>query len=83
MSIKTWLDCGGAEEATCGGSVGSIASYGESFSLNVTVSKSQTQENEEGRKIVADIVQVLLGINKFVEGGDAVVRQEVVVGSGV
>jgi hypothetical protein len=25
----------------------------------------------------------LLGINKFVEGGDAVVRQEVVVGSGV
>lgn len=56
-----------------------VAADGELFSDDVPVGEGQAKGGEEDGEVVADIVEVLLGVYQLVEGGDAVVGKEVVV----
>ena len=49
----------------------------------VTISESQTEGGEKRGKVVSDVVKILLGIYKLVEGNDTITSKETMVGSGV
>jgi hypothetical protein len=81
VAIKTWL--ASSESRSPRGSVGSITTNGKFLGLEITISQCQTEESEKIRQVVANVVEVLLSIDKLIKGGDTITSKEVVVGSSV
>jgi hypothetical protein len=81
VTIKTWLAA--SESRIPRGSVGSITTNGKFLGLEITISECETEESEKIRQIVANVVKVLLSIDKLIEGGDTITSKKVVVGSSV
>lgn len=64
------------------GSTGGVTAQGELASNYISI-KHDTQRSKKDRKAIVDIVEVLLGVDKLIEGGDAVMAQEMMIGSSV
>lgn len=65
-----------SKEGTERGSSSGIASNGELLGDKITIGKGETKCGEKCGQIVANVVKVLLSIDKLVECGNTVVRQE-------
>ena len=59
------------------GSGSGIAAERESLGDNVAI-ETNAEHSEGDSKVVADVVDVLLGVDEFVEGGDAIMAEELV-----
>ena len=74
VAVETRFRSG--KERTERGSGSGVTSNGELLGDKITIGKGETKCSEKCGQIVADVVKVLLSIDKLVECGDTVVRQE-------
>lgn len=81
VTVETGFLAGEGRVVGCAGS--GVTSDGQLHGHWVTVGESETEQSEQVCKVEADIVQVLLSIDEFLESRHTVASQEVVVGSGV
>lgn len=81
VPVETWL--GASEGRVERGARRGVAADGELFGDDVAVGEGQAEQGQEVGEVVADVVDVLLGVNELIVGGDAVAGEEAVVGGGV
>lgn len=81
MAVKTGLATSQGRADRCPG--GGITTDGQLLGDEITVGQGQTKKSKKNSEIVSDVVEILLGVNELIEGGDTIVSQEVVVGSSV
>ena len=72
VAIQAWLGAG--QRRINGGARSSIAADGELLGNRITISQGEAESCEQHCKVVADIIDVLLGIYKLGKCNDTVMR---------
>ena len=81
MAIKTRLTA--SHSWVYGSASSGIATNREFLGHRVTIRESETQRGEQHREVIANVVDILLSVDKLVESDNAIMSQEVVVGRSI